>query len=101
MTVINLKSLSILPFDNFHLTLNFFVVSSRKVFSKFSNNMSQFKKLVSVFLLFVFSFSFLPYFQTVKAAWREPVRAKHAMVASQSKLAAEIGVDVMKKGGNA
>ncbi len=36
-----------------------------------------------------------------KAATREPVRAKHAMVASQSKEASDIGVDVMKRGGNA
>jgi gamma-glutamyltranspeptidase / glutathione hydrolase len=35
------------------------------------------------------------------AAWREPVRAPHAMVASTSRLASEIGVDVMKRGGNA
>ncbi|MCA1637841.1 MAG: gamma-glutamyltransferase, partial [Acidobacteria bacterium] len=34
-------------------------------------------------------------------AWGEPVRGKHVMVASQHKLASQIGVDVMKKGGNA
>ncbi|MEZ5306827.1 MAG: gamma-glutamyltransferase [Pyrinomonadaceae bacterium] len=34
-------------------------------------------------------------------AWREPVRAKNAMVASQHKLASEIGASIMKKGGNA
>src|ERR1044071_1477512 len=33
--------------------------------------------------------------------WREPVRAPHAMVASTSRLASQIGVDVMKRGGNA
>ena len=33
--------------------------------------------------------------------WRQPVRARHAMVASTSRLASEIGVDVMKRGGNA
>ena len=63
--------------------------------------MNQFRKFVAVFLLFVFSLSILPLFQPVRAAWREPVRAKHAMVASQSKFAAEIGVNVMKRGGNA
>ncbi len=31
----------------------------------------------------------------------EPVRGKHAMVASQHQLASQIGVDIMKKGGNA
>jgi gamma-glutamyltranspeptidase/glutathione hydrolase len=35
------------------------------------------------------------------AAWPEPVRGKHAMVASQHELASKIGADVMKKGGNA
>ncbi len=34
-------------------------------------------------------------------AWRDPVRAKNAMVASQHHLASQIGADVMKKGGNA
>lgn len=38
---------------------------------------------------------------TAKAAWREPVRAENAIVASQHKLASEIGANVMKKGGNA
>lgn len=33
--------------------------------------------------------------------WREPVRARHAMVASTSRLASQIGSDVMKRGGNA
>ncbi len=35
------------------------------------------------------------------SAWREPVRAKHAIVASQHELSSKIGVEVMKKGGNA
>ncbi|HEX6161192.1 MAG TPA: gamma-glutamyltransferase, partial [Thermoanaerobaculia bacterium] len=34
-------------------------------------------------------------------ASREPVRARHAMVASTSEIASRIGADVMKKGGNA
>ncbi|MBA2621815.1 MAG: gamma-glutamyltransferase [Acidobacteria bacterium] len=34
-------------------------------------------------------------------ATREPSRGRHAMVASQSKLASEIGVDILKRGGNA
>ena len=37
----------------------------------------------------------------VYAEWREPVRGKHAMVAAQHELASRIGVDIMKKGGNA
>jgi gamma-glutamyltranspeptidase/glutathione hydrolase len=35
------------------------------------------------------------------AAAREPVRGKRGMVASQSKIASEIGVDVLRRGGNA
>jgi gamma-glutamyltranspeptidase/glutathione hydrolase len=35
------------------------------------------------------------------SGWREPVRAPHAMVASTSRLASQIGVEVMKRGGNA
>src|SRR5829696_5602389 len=35
------------------------------------------------------------------AATREPVRSLHAMVASQHELASNIGVAIMKKGGNA
>ncbi len=36
-----------------------------------------------------------------KGAFREPVRAPRGMVASQHELASRIGVDVMRKGGNA
>ena len=35
------------------------------------------------------------------AASREPVRARHGMVASTSKLASQVGVDVLRRGGNA
>ena len=38
---------------------------------------------------------------TVAAASREPVRAKHGIVASTNEVASRIGVDVMKRGGNA
>lgn len=38
---------------------------------------------------------------TSHAAWREPIRAPHAMVASTERIASQIGVDVMKRGGNA
>ncbi len=38
---------------------------------------------------------------TSEAAWREPTRAPHAMVASTERIASQIGVDVMKRGGNA
>ena len=38
---------------------------------------------------------------SVSGAWHDPVRGKHAMVASQHELASKIGVDIMKRGGNA
>ena len=38
---------------------------------------------------------------TVEAAWRDPVRAPHGMVASTERVASQIGVEVMKRGGNA
>ncbi len=36
-----------------------------------------------------------------RAASRDPVRAEHGMVASTSRIASEVGVDVMRRGGNA
>lgn len=56
--------------------------------------------LASVFALSLM-LSTLPSRQPIFAAWPEPVRGKHAMVASQHELASRIGVDVMKSGGNA
>src|SRR5205085_5362665 len=38
---------------------------------------------------------------TAHAAWRRPVRAPHGMVASTERVASQIGVDVLKRGGNA
>ena len=40
-------------------------------------------------------------FPIAHAASREPVRAKHAIVASTNKIASQVGVDIMKRGGNA
>ncbi len=59
-------------------------------------------KKIAVFLFIMsFQLSFIPTDTNIFAARREAVRGKHAMVASQHALASQIGVDVMKKGGNA
>lgn len=39
--------------------------------------------------------------QTAVAASREPVRARHGIVASTNEVASRVGVDVLKRGGNA
>ncbi len=39
--------------------------------------------------------------QTTNAASREPVRAKNGIVASTNEVASQVGVDIMKRGGNA
>ena len=63
--------------------------------------MKNLKNIVSkIVLLFIFSlliFAQLP----ANAAWRDPVRGKNAMVASQHELASKIGADIIKRGGNA
>ena len=60
---------------------------------KTSNFFSAFKWFFLLFLCVCIT--------TADAAWREPVRARHGMVASTERIASQIGVDVMKRGGNA
>ena len=48
-----------------------------------------------------FQLSFIPLETNIFAARRELARGRHAMVASQHPLASQIGVDVLKRGGNA
>ncbi len=63
--------------------------------------MKIFNRQISLFLLCLLCLNlFLPT-ESIFGAWREPVRAKHGIVASQHELASNIGVEVMKKGGNA
>lgn len=38
---------------------------------------------------------------TANGAWRDPVRAPNGMVASTDRVASQVGVDVLKRGGNA
>ena len=61
--------------------------------------MSKLRKLVPVFLVLILTIQFATI--DVAAAWRDSVRGKNGMVASQHELASQIGVDIMKKGGNA
>jgi len=59
------------------------------------------KKLAVYFVVITFLCSFIPANTKIFAAWREPVRAGHAIVASQHEIASKIGADVMRRGGNA
>jgi gamma-glutamyltranspeptidase/glutathione hydrolase len=56
-----------------------------------------------LFLALALSSSFLPRASsgTALAASREPVRARHGIVASTNEVASKVGVDIMKRGGNA
>src|ERR1041385_4095166 len=47
------------------------------------------------------SFLNASFVHTTKGVAREPVRAKHGMVASTNEVASRVGVDVLKRGGNA
>src|SRR5690242_21319443 len=58
--------------------------------------MNTLRKLGRVFLVLVFiNASFAP------ALAREPARGRHGMVASTNEVASRIGVDILKRGGNA
>ena len=41
------------------------------------------------------------FIQTARVAAREPIRARHGIVASTNEVASQVGVDVLKRGGNA
>lgn len=58
-------------------------------------------KISAICLLIAILFVFIPVSSKTYAASRVPVRADHGIVASQHRLASEIGVEIMKKGGNA
>ncbi len=60
-------------------------------------NLSLYSVVLSLLVVLFVS----PNFYKLEASWGKPVRGKNAMVASQHELASKIGVDVMKKGGNA
>src|SRR5213075_391221 len=54
---------------------------------------------LSVVLLLTFAISLLPIH--APAASKQPVRARHGIVASSSDIASQVGIDVMKNGGKA
>ncbi len=63
------------------------------------NRIKVFRSSIAVLLVSVF-LALAPT-QAASQTMLEPVRGKHAMVASQHELASQIGVDIMRKGGNA
>ena len=59
-------------------------------------------KVLTAFLVQIsLILAFLPAANSVQAATREPVRGQHGMVASNSEIASQVGVEIMKRGGNA
>lgn len=64
--------------------------------------MKTFEKFNSLCLIIAITFLFIPQQNKLFGlSWGEPVRGKHAMVVSQHELASKIGVEVLRKGGNA
>lgn len=61
----------------------------------------QIRRYVSTILVLAIVVTSFVGTRPVSAAWPEPVRGRHAMVASQHELASKIGSEIMKKGGNA
>ncbi|MDQ3491301.1 MAG: gamma-glutamyltransferase [Acidobacteriota bacterium] len=63
--------------------------------------MKPLKKLIASLLSTAFLLLNIPMESKIYGSWREPVRSRHAMVASQHELASKIGIDIIRKGGNA
>src|SRR5687767_7614091 len=59
------------------------------------------RKAISFLVLNALIALLMPFALVTQIEAKEPVRAAHAMVASQHELASKIGVEVLKKGGNA
>src|SRR5436853_5970974 len=68
------------------------------------NNRATIRLITTVFLFVAVTATlvFQPHDgSTTRAASREPVRARHGIVASTNEIASRVGVDIMKRGGNA
>lgn len=63
--------------------------------------MKTYTRISVLVIIFSIYFSLIPIQSKTQAAWRDPVRANNAIVASQHELASKIGADIMKRGGNA
>src|SRR3954447_3985828 len=59
------------------------------------------KIFLVIFVIWSLMLVWLPKDTRLLAATREPVRGLHAMVASQQVIASQVGVDILKRGGNA
>jgi gamma-glutamyltranspeptidase / glutathione hydrolase len=59
------------------------------------------KNLISISLILALLFSFFLPPPSMLSASRPPVRGKNGMVSSVSEIASQIGVDILKRGGNA
>jgi len=63
--------------------------------------MIQTRKPVSLLFCLALSLSFIATLRPAGAASRAPARGKQGMVASVSEIASQVGVDILKRGGNA
>src|SRR5215510_13784268 len=80
---------------------------NKRIKKDLRNTPMKIKKTVSALLCFALLVSFtatpsqLTSSTSTQAASRPPVRGKHGMVSSVSEIASQVGVDVLKRGGNA
>lgn len=80
---------------------------NKDIKKELQNSLMNIKKTVSALLCFILLVSFtvtpsqLSSSASIQAASRPPVRGKNGMVSSVSEIASQVGVEVLKRGGNA